>query len=485
MDLGQVFTDNAVADFMASLLSVRPSARILDPCFGKGVFIDACLRRGYKNITGCEIDPALYSYVEKKYPGIDLICGDFLKADPALRYDAVIMNPPYIRQEKIDDLKPLGITKSSVRKDPVFGGLPGAANMYMYFIVKALSLLEQGGEMVAIFPVSWQNAKSGREFEKLMRFLGDVERHIRISGKIFETAEMVEVVILKMRRSDSPGGLRESIEYARLADGRVTVSHSAPDEGGLDMPVEFSAYADIRRGLTTGCNGIFINPPVPESDTVPIISGPKCVTGYSTENAAKDRLLKITGSASEETAAYLTSCAESIKDQKRPRTLYDKIAAGKKWYELQPPDGAGIIFSYFVRSGMKFIMNASGDAVRDNFYIIYPKIDRLLMFALLNNYYTYYQLERCGKRHGAGLLKLQRYDLEQLCFPDVSGFKEDDKKTLIKLSKKMISTGKNMSEEITGAISGYAPWSFERISGAYKNLRKSRLEEGGYGAESR
>lgn len=57
-------------------------------------------------------------------------------------------------------------------------------------------------------------------------------------------------------------------------------------------------------------------------------------------------------------------------------------------------NGKGIVFSYFVRNDMKFIMNNLGYLVRDNFYIIKAQIDEYLMFALLNNYYTYYQLEK-------------------------------------------------------------------------------------------
>lgn len=56
------------------------------------------------------------------------------------------MNPPYIRQEKIDDLEKLGITKNKLRKNKIYEQLPSTANMYMYFIFKALDLLKVDGE---------------------------------------------------------------------------------------------------------------------------------------------------------------------------------------------------------------------------------------------------------------------------------------------------------------------------------------------------
>ena len=68
---------------------------------------------------------------------------------------------------------------------------------------------------------------------------------------------------------------------------------------------------------------------------------------------------------------------------------------------------------------MKFVMNETSAFARDNFYVIKPKVDKWVLFALLNNYYTYYQLELSGKRYGAGLLKLQRYDIEELTFAGI------------------------------------------------------------------
>ena len=62
------------------------------------------------------------------------------------------MNPPYIRQEKIDDLARLGITKEKLRKDKIYEPLPSTANMYMYFIFKALA--EGGGGTDSY--LSWQ-----------------------------------------------------------------------------------------------------------------------------------------------------------------------------------------------------------------------------------------------------------------------------------------------------------------------------------------
>ena len=56
LDLGQVFTSSAIAEYMVSLFSLNNNASILDPCFGGGAFLKALNAASYKNVTGFEID---------------------------------------------------------------------------------------------------------------------------------------------------------------------------------------------------------------------------------------------------------------------------------------------------------------------------------------------------------------------------------------------------------------------------------------------
>ncbi len=480
MDLGQVFTSQAVASYMASLLHIPSNASVLDPCFGNGAFIRACLELGFANIEGFEIDRELFEAVKGRYPGLTLYHGDFLKADETRRYDAVIMNPPYIRQEKIDELKPLGITKKRIRKNPIYAGLPTTANMYMYFIVKALKLLENNGEMAVIFPGSWLKAKSGRDFETLLKSLASVERQIHISGTIFEKEALVEVIILKLKKGPAPSaGL---VEYIELKNGKLQKAdlHEAERET-ISLPVRFSEYAFVRRGLTTGCNGLYINPPIEEEDArqclIPILSSPKDICGYTTRAASADRLLCPGGEDMPDSVArYLKAWEKKIRKERSPKTLYERIRDHKPWFPITPVDSRGILFSYFVRNDMKFVLNDGEVLARDNFYVITPQIPVYLLFALLNNLYTYYQLESSGKKYGAGLLKLQRYDIENLTFPDINHMEEKDKETLVSLAMTMTAENRTQVRGMTEVLAAYMPWGFDRITREYEALKKNRLE---------
>lgn len=486
MDLGQVFTDRVVANYMVSLFSHVSKGRILEPCFGGGAFLRACKEAGYKNVYGCEIDERLYKEVVDNFPDYQLFQTDFLDYNPEDVFDGIIMNPPYVRQEKIDDLESLGISKEKLRKKSIYKGLPSTANLYMYFIIKAIDLLKDNGELVVIFPSSWMNARSGQSFNNLLIERTRVEREIHICGEVFEKDALVDVVILKLIKDSTPSKIKEiEPEYLELTEGtlkeREGIGHC--EEFVLNLSVPFSKYSSVRRGLTTGWNTMFINPKgvdsKPEECITKIISSPKAIHGYSTSLAETDDLLMIPQGQmlTDGLQEYITHFAEILSNEKKPKTLYEKFQISSEWYTLNEIDSNGILFSYFVRNDMKFIMNTSNVLARDNFYIIYPEIDRYLMFALLNNFFTYYQLETIGKKYGAGLLKLQRYDIEKLQFVDVDSISEEDKEKLTSLAKKLVQFSEEKCiYDITAILSKYTDKKMDEILVAYQSIKKKRLE---------
>ena len=479
-DLGQVFTKGNVARYMVSLFDLPKQAAIMDPCYGAGSFLDALLMDEYSNVTACEMDTTLFENTREKYQQYRLINNDFLIYDDFDKYDGIIMNPPYIRQEKIDELEPYGITKKILRDNPIFFGLPSTANMYMYFIMKAIDLLKTEGQLIAIFPSSWMNARSGVKFQKTMLSKCGVEKQIYIRGDVFEQEALVEVIIMKLIKGKT--NIDTTEEYLESKNGALQKISLKEFETFEGFSYPFSKLATVKRGLTTGCNKMYINPKALCEDSgcfKPIISSPKSIDGYSTVNAHLDRLFFPTeNTVSKEILNYLNFWKNKIIQEQKPKTLYLKINNNDKWYEIREICGEGILFSYFVRNDMKFVMNETGVLVRDNFYVIEPKIDKWIMFALLNNYYTYYQLELHGKKYGAGLLKLQRYDIEGLCFPDYDLISDSDKNEMTTLSHKLLeSANVYFIEEITKLVSKYCSISYKEIVEKYSTTKSNRLEE--------
>jgi hypothetical protein len=137
----------------------------------------------------------------------------------------------------------------------------------------------------------------------------------------------------------------------------------------------------------------------------------------------------------------------------------------------------GILFGYFIRSDIRFIWNGQGIAARDNFYVIQSKIDSEILFALLNNFFTYYQLEMLGKKYGAGLLKIQRYDIETLLFPDYHLFSAVDINDIRQIAHELIETSNPMCvQEITQIIGKYCEISGDEMKTMYDTVKKRRLE---------
>lgn len=477
-DLGQVFTRQVVAKYMVSLFNLSSESSILEPCFGAGAFLEALNAEGFSNVTGCEVDINLYKINKSNYKLYQLFNEDFLQFGLSETFDGIIMNPPYIRQEKIDDLKEFGITKKILRKNFIYRKLPNTANLYMYFIIKAIDLLKHNGELIVIFPSSWMKARSGQKFKKLLHEICRIERIIYLNGNIFEEEALVDVVILKLIKTTD---IVTTIEEHLSVQNEYIVSSIMSEEEYItvfDYP--FEKLATTQRGIATGYNKMFINPEIHIKGIFlkNIISTPKNIVGYSIDEAKLDLLLDCGDQElPEEVTGYLDRFKRKILIDRKPKVLFEKIRRCEKWYKIRTISSRGIIFSYFVRNDMKFILNNSDTLVRDNFYIIRPFIDQLLMMAFLNNYYTFYQLEILGKKYGAGLLKLQRYDIEKLKFPAIDKISERDINELKKIVKELIaSNNNNLLDNITKILSNYSDVNYETIRKKYRKMQKQRLE---------
>jgi len=478
MDLGQVFTSSVVAEYMVSLFSLSQQPKVLEPCFGNGAFIDALVKNDIKQVYGCEIDENLFNKVKEKFPQLNLLKKNFFSLKQKNFFDGVILNPPYIRQEKIDEMVSLGVSKAILKKDKIFENLPDNANLYMYFILKAVSMLKKGGELVVIFPASWMQAKNGKCFSDEMMKECSVVREIHISGPVFVKKALVDVVILKLCKDGL--SLKGVPEYKRLIDGVIkSVNCRKPKKTNLFARADsFSFFASAKRGVTTGFNTFFINPKA--GKTRKILSSPKQISNFSTANAESDEILAVKKCDLQRNGRllnYVSDAERYIVEEKKPKVLLRKIQSDEAWYELNFFDCKGIIFSYFVRDDMKFVMNKTFSLVRDNFYIIQPQIDEWLFFGLLNNVYSYYQLELLGKKYGAGLLKIQRYDLDSLEFPALNAMSEEDKNSIRSLAKELVDTSNaTLIQNISEIVAKYAVMPFYSVQKKYNAARKNRLE---------
>lgn len=187
--LGQFSTPSSIARKMASMFSNRTDrVKILDAGAGVGSLSSALISEICKwdkkpkliDVTAYEIEPMLVDYL---YPvfnfcatickhknmklehnvfckdfiedGISLINGGFFHDKKDIRFNYVILNPPYRKiQNKSQErllLKRIGIE---------------TCNLYTAFLWLAIELMEPGGELVAITPRSFCNGFYFRRFRE-------------------------------------------------------------------------------------------------------------------------------------------------------------------------------------------------------------------------------------------------------------------------------------------------------------------------------
>lgn len=478
MNLGQVYTKEIVADFMVGLLDIPKSSEIIDPCFGQGVFIKSLQKAKYKKITGLEIDTVTYNKTDfKVFHQCNLKNIDFFKYNPQNQVDGFILNPPYVRQEDIDEMKELGVTKETIRKKCGDFKIYSKANMYLYFVARCIYLLREGGQMVVIFPNVWVKTPDGKKFFAQIQNKGLINNIIQVSGSPFVGNPLVDVMIMKFTK----GGKGETKEETLFINknGTIELTDGERIERVYSNNCVFlSSIAKVRRGLSTGFNKIFINPQI-KSDKfkVDILSTPKDVQGYTTNGAKIDKLLTISSKTkiTEAVSTYIENAESIILKKGAPKTLVNLIQSGKKWYSLTLPLKPDIIFPYIIRDNVRFIKNDAKVIVRDNFYSINSSINSYLLLGLLNNYYIYSQLESCGKSYGKGLLKIQKYDIDKLVIPDPNNISLNDREKIIEYAKLLIKYKKSeYIRELSLILEKY--YCIGNIETVYKSQKKNRLE---------
>ena len=475
MNLGQVYTKQMVADYMVNLFSITGNVRVLDPCFGRGVFVKSLLANTEFCIDGVEIDEASYAaFSNPDERRCHLVNGDFFDVEGT--FDGIIMNPPYVRQEEIDKLAPLGITKQKLQSACWIMNISSKANLYMYFILRAILLLREGGELIAIFPNSWTNTPVGKQFYEQMKLQGNITNFINVEGEAFEGSPMVDVCIMKYVK-----GMRGETHYQTM---QITRDESLLIEDvkqlknkALGNLVSLRLLASIRRGITTGANKFFVNPPLfTQAHIVNILSSPKDIKGYTTRHCRQNKLLAINScdNLNEEENTYIENSANVIQKEGKPLTLKALIDEGLPWYYITVPETAQILFSYIVRNNLKFVLNVEKCNVRDNFYMISSRYDSLLLMALLNNYYVYKQLENLGKSYGKGMLKLQKYDIDEIKVPHPEIIHEEDKVKLIQhLGELIKSSDECHIDAITNLLAPY--YGYNGVKEQYIELKSKRL----------
>jgi len=291
--LGAFYTSNTIIKYMVDnildKIKITKETRILEPSCGDGAFL--LYIRDYLlnlNFSLNEIEDMLYGVdidketIEKCIDNIgfskNIICGNTLFMDFDIEFDVVIGNPPYVRHEKIKDLKPL-LQKSSYKS------YNGTADLYIYFFEQGYRLLKDNGILSYITSNKYTRAKYGKEFREFVLANTKILEYIDFNGvKVFESAT-VDTSILSYQKSKEKESsflycsidekykkgtplekfvTQKGFEYPQSDLSVESFSFSSPKELAIKKKIEKIGIPlkdwdiNINYGIKTGFNEAFI-----------------------------------------------------------------------------------------------------------------------------------------------------------------------------------------------------------------------------------
>jgi type II restriction/modification system DNA methylase subunit YeeA len=149
-----------------------------------------------QNISILDVDKKQTKLIERLHDSISII--EKVKQRPTTKlffyklyfsevingggFDVVIGNPPYVRQEKIKELKALKEIQN-------FKSYCGTADLYIYFFEKGFNLLKENGVLSYITSNKYTRAKYGKDFRKFVLENTTIKEYVDFNGvKVFESA---------------------------------------------------------------------------------------------------------------------------------------------------------------------------------------------------------------------------------------------------------------------------------------------------------
>lgn len=146
------------------------------------------------------------------------------------RFDIVIGNPPYVRQEAIKDIKP-------ALKEEFGPFFKGTADLYTYFYKRGIELLKPGGVLAYITPNKFMSTAYG---DKTRQLLSEEAFPLVLIDfnefPVFEATTYPLIAIIK-RAEVSEGAVFSSLPEKELAKGKWTDPDTAIRDHGFEQPI--------------------------------------------------------------------------------------------------------------------------------------------------------------------------------------------------------------------------------------------------------
>lgn len=464
---GQVWTPRWVADAMAVLLKDHFDNGLLDPAIGPGALVAACRDISSKplSVKAYDIDESVLSSEDSpdgfaKSAIADFTLASFIEDRTDFKVSAVIANPPYLRHHKITpEIK----MRCQEIVQAEFGiKIDARAGLHIYFLVKSLTNLSEGGRLVFLLPA---DTFEGVFAQSLWTAIAE---KYQIDGVITMSSEVaafpgVDTNALIVSISKNPprenmiwtcwegesredfstavaaafSGNFEGARHLGLVSEEVSIkiaitrgftrSQTQPDVAG----VPFTQIARAVRGIATGGNDYFAmtremiaEHGLDEADFVRTVVRVRDVPGGELTSEDLDELdrngrptflLSIDATTKMSTALkkYLQRGVDSGLSQGA------LVSARKHWYFMEKREHVPILFAYLGRRNTRFIRTRCDVSPLTGFLCVYPLqgVDADKLCAALNHPSTILELAKVGKSYGDGAIKVEPGGLRKLIVP--------------------------------------------------------------------
>lgn len=417
---GQVLTPVTVADHMAKLLARQlRGCRVMDPCVGLATFPKALVRKNKNHfklhLTLLDIDPAMViatrSWVKQHQERMDVSVCDYLTTRKDKEFDGIILNPPFVRQEWIDQkeyYRALFMKRYGL-------GLPGTSNLYVYFIVKTIQDLRPGGVFVCIVYDSWQFTRFGLW---LAQYLENECESLVVQpiGSAPFDGHLVDATIITGRRRLNAA--------SSSATRTVSLVRKRSAFAGVRGFVPLRDVYTTRRGLRLKQASFFLCSASEGKDlgATPFLKKVAKVTGYSVSDGHDEAALLVSRPDQNDRvrAELRRRLQDAIKcPESNVSILTWHTQRPDTWYLHADPPYAPIVFNYYIRSRPRHIYNPK-HGYSDNFYgLADPEgIPTLASLALMNSTAVSVEILVRSRNQGNGLSKIQLFEYREAFIPD-------------------------------------------------------------------
>lgn len=233
-----VFTPTPVSEKMKSYFSKRIT-HLLEPSVGTGNLLRA-VEGLYDTADIYDINADYLNQI----PETNKIVKhhqDFLDAPVTILYDAIIMNPPYLKYQD------MGISQRAKVRQISNVLESGNIDLYVAFLVKCVAHLTESGMLVAVVPSTWRYNKSTSAFRKWLlenRLIQEIYDYG--SEKVFDGIDVYCCILV----------LTKSPKTHYVVDGAST-----PYDAGSTSTSQktFRDTVSITNGIATLCDSVYIH----------------------------------------------------------------------------------------------------------------------------------------------------------------------------------------------------------------------------------